>query len=150
MLVSLLGWWVDDDKFDNSKIRFVCFLKMMWMGHVLNHMPDHVLDHIIISLVITALHWAQRRTFQASNFKKIITLPKHLKIVLFRAQIVAKILFYRLHSSNKKFNLSQLRICFFSARFSSLSFFFQACYSSFFFLFKQSAQHLLTFIVQPF
>ena len=56
MLVLLLGWWIDDDKCDNNKIRFVCFLKMMWVGHVLDHMPDHVLDHMIIGFVTMALH----------------------------------------------------------------------------------------------
>ena len=55
MLVLLLGWWVDDDESDNKKIRFVCFLKMMWGGHVLDHIPDHMLNHMIISLVTTAL-----------------------------------------------------------------------------------------------
>ena len=33
------------------KIRFICFLKIILVGHVL----DHMLDHIIIGLVITAL-----------------------------------------------------------------------------------------------
>ena len=55
MLVLLLEWWGDDDESDNNKIRFVCFLKMMWMRHVLDYVPDHVLDHMIIGLMTTAL-----------------------------------------------------------------------------------------------
>ena len=66
MLVSLLGWWVDDDKSDNNKIRFVRFLKMMWVGHVLDHVPDHVLDHMIIGLVTTAL---QSQRFLAMTYQ---------------------------------------------------------------------------------
>ena len=37
------------------KIRFVCFLKMMLVGHVLDHLLDHMLDHMIIDLVTKAL-----------------------------------------------------------------------------------------------
>ena len=33
------------------KIRFICFLKIMSVGHVL----DQVLDHLILGLVSTAL-----------------------------------------------------------------------------------------------
>ena len=29
------------------KIRFVCFLKMMSVGHALDHVLDHILDHMI-------------------------------------------------------------------------------------------------------
>ena len=35
------------------KIRFVCFLKMILVGHIL----DHVLDHMIIGLVTMALYF---------------------------------------------------------------------------------------------
>ena len=37
------------------KISFICFLKMISVGHVLDHMLDHVLDHMIIGFVTTAL-----------------------------------------------------------------------------------------------
>ena len=55
MLVLILRWSVNDDESDNNKIKFVCFTKMIWVGHVLDHVPDHVLDHIIIGFVTTAL-----------------------------------------------------------------------------------------------
>ena len=37
------------------KIRFVHFLKMMLIGHVLDHMLNNVLNDMIIGLVTTAL-----------------------------------------------------------------------------------------------
>ena len=40
-----------DDESDNNEVKFVCFLKMILVGHVL----DHVLDHMILSLLTTAL-----------------------------------------------------------------------------------------------
>ena len=39
------------------KVSFVCFLKMILIGHVLDYVLDHVLDHMIIDLVTTALHY---------------------------------------------------------------------------------------------